>query len=461
MSNEVNARKRSLIESALRGFVSTPAPTKTLVDDEVPKWLTDHEIAFVLQWHVSGGAEGFNPVGVTSIIELTAILRRAENDYRRGTKPERLAANIAHSIFSVFKGRLDSVPTSDDVQLVEREVSRRFAEQSIERIHYIPCLIIPEHSLSFDVGPVKFYSRQDLIAREKISDANPMQSLAYSQLLKFMDSQSAYWVAEITLKGFDEPAGSERASLAVDLALVAVQMAIPVFYSRDVARLTGRTIPGWIGSVTKVNGYTRFGSQKRAPGLGFSAGVFSQFIARAASIRHSVGKRVHAYVSGATKFPKLDQSWSDAAYWFHEGLAEPLDTIAITKFETAIEVLLSAGSSKQSANRLNEAFSSFYGLSPEDSYPPGTSQTVKDIVKAIVESRSRILHGTLSTLTADSLAIDEHGGRKIIELLCMDFLFSFSLKLDEFASQDETAVKDDIACFLQFISLMRQGRGQS
>jgi hypothetical protein len=150
----------------------------------------------------------------------------------------------------------------------------------------------------------------------------------------------------------------------------------------------------------------------------------------------------------------LDQSWSDAAYWFHEGLAEPIDTIAITKFETAIEVLLSAESSKQSANRLHLAFSAFYGMPPDSSYPSGSSRTVKDLVKAIVESRSRILHGTLSTLTADSLATDEHGGRKLVEFLSMDLLISFSLRLDQYAV--EGGVKDNVAAFLQFVSAMRE-----
>ncbi len=271
-----------------------------------------------------------------------------------------------------------------------------------------------------------------------------------------MQTQSAYWVAEITVEGFDEPAGLERASLAVDLALVAVQMAIPVFYSRDMARLTGRTMPSWIGSVTKVNGQGRFGSQRRDPGLGFSAGAFDQFISKATSVLGSVGNRVRAYVTdhAASALTKLDQGWSDAAYWFHEGLAEPLDTIAITKFETAIEVLLSAENSKQSSNRLHQAFSSFYGLAPESPYPPGTSRKVEDFVKGIVGSRSRILHGTLSTLTANSLATDEHGGRKIIELLSMDLLLSFSLRLDQYASESES--KDNIVAFLQFVSLRRQ-----
>lgn len=454
MSSDINRHKRLLVERALKNIVVTPPPGRVLVNDEIQKWLKDHGIVFLLSWPDSEGARGFNQTGVASIIEFTSILRRAVMDYRRGTKAERLGANVAHSIFSVFNDRLDVAPALEDIQSVEEEVRRRFAEQAVPCTHYVPCLIIPEHASSFTVGPVRFYSTRDLIAQEDISEANPLQSLGYSQLLQFMQAQSAYWVAEITVEGFDEPAGLERASLAADLALVAVQMAIPVSYSRDMARLTGRTMPSWIGSVTKVNGQARFGSQRRDPGFGFSAGAFDQFISKAASVLRSVGSRVRAYVTDNAALTKLNQSWSDAAYWFHEGLAEPLDTIAITKFETAIEVLFSAGSSKQSSNRLYQAFSSFYGLSPDSPYPPGTSRKVKDLVKAIVESRSRILHGTLSTLTADSLATDEHGGRKLIELLSMDLLLSFSLRLDEYASQGET--KDDIASFLQFISLRRE-----
>lgn len=364
MSGDIITRKRMLVERALKNFIVTPTPERMLVNDEVQKWLGDHGIAFLLQWLNSGEAQGFTQIGVVSIIEFTAILRKAEKDYRRGTSAQRLGANVAHSIASVFQGRLDSAPTADDIRSVEKEVRRRFAEQAISRTHYVPCLIIPEHASPFAVGPVRFHSTRDLIAHEGISAANPLQSLAYGPLLQFMEAQSAYWVAEVAVEGFDERASLERASVAADLALVAVQMAVPVFYSREMARLTGRTIPSGIGSVTKVNGQARFGSLRRDPGLGFSAGAFDQFISRAAPILASVGNRVRAYATDEATFTKLDQSWSDAAYWFHEGLAEPLDTIAITKLETAIEVLLSAESSKQSSSRLQQAFHHFMGCLP-------------------------------------------------------------------------------------------------
>ena len=363
---------------------------------------------------------------------------------------QRLGAAVAHSIISVFKDRLDSTPSPDEVRSVEQEIRRRFSQNAVPCTHYIPCLIIPDHASSFEVGPVKFYSARDFITRENISEANPLQTLAYGPLLQFMQAQSAHWIAEVTVEGFDEPAGLERANIAVDLALVAIQVAIPVTYSRDVARLTGRTMPTSIGSVTKVNGHPRFGSLRRDPGLGFSAGAFDQFISKAGSVLASIGNRLRAYLTDEGSLSKLDQSWSDAAYWFHEGVAESIDTIAITKFETTIEVLLSAESTKRSSNRLQQAFSAFYGLSPESPYPPGSSQTVKDFVKAIVDSRSRILHDTLSTLTADS----QHGGRKLIELLSMDLLMSFSFRLDQYAA--ESGAKDNITAFLQFVSGMQE-----
>ncbi len=402
MNPSAEARKRNVIESALKNFVTTPVPETMLVNDQVQQWLRKHDIAFATDWLSTGEARGFKRSGVSSLIELTSILRKEEPTYRRGTRPERLAAHVAHSIVAVFQDRLASIPTPDDVVAVEEEVRRRFAAKAVACTHCIPCRIIPEHASPFSVGPIEFYSKEDLIKRENLSSGNLLTEMSYGPLLEFMKNQSAYWVADVTVEGFDEAAGLERANIAIDLALSAIQIAIPPDYSRSMARLTDRTLPSEIGSVTKVGNHARFGSHRRDPGLGFSAGAFDQFLLNAASILSSIGNRVGAYITDNAALPKLDQSWSDAAYWLREGLTESLDTVAITKLETAIEVLLSAESSKNSGRRLESAFSAFYGLLPESPYPPGSTRKVKDIVKAIVESRSRILHGTLSTLTAES-----------------------------------------------------------
>jgi hypothetical protein len=453
MNPSSEARKRNLIEIALNNFVITPAPEDLLVNDQVQQWLRKYEIAFAIDWLITGEARGFKQSGVISLIEMTSILRKEEPAYRRGTRPERLAARIANSIATVFQERLASVPTGDDVMAVEQEIKRRFASEAVACTRCIPCKIIPEHAVTFTIGPVEFYSKTDLIKRENLSVENIVGGISYGPLLEFMNNQEAHWVGEITVEGFDDAAGLERANIAIDLALTAVQIAIPSYYSRDMARLTGRTMPSAIGSVTKVGGHARFGSERRDPGLGFSASAFELFLSKSQHLLLSIGNRVRAHIADDALLPQLDQSWSDAAYWLHEGLAEPLDTVAITKLETAIEVLLSASSTKNSGPRLESAFLSFYGLLPESPYPPGSTRKVKDIVKAIVESRSRILHGTLSTLTADTMATDDHGGRRLLEFLCMDLVAIFSLKLDAYASTNSP--KDKIRDFLDFVSAVR------
>ncbi|MBV8521762.1 MAG: hypothetical protein JOY71_06485 [Acetobacteraceae bacterium] len=80
----------------------------------------------------------------------------------------------------------------------------------------------------------------------------------------------------------------------------------------------------------------------------------------------SVGRRVGAYVRGNAKLEKIEQAWCDAAYWVHEGLAEPLDTIAVAKLETAIEALHEAGSGSQSKQRRCQAMEVFYGRKETD-----------------------------------------------------------------------------------------------
>lgn len=236
---------------------------------------------------------------------------------------------------------------------------------------------------------------------------------------------------------------------AVDVSLVAIQMSVPVHYSREMARITGRTMPSWMGSVYKTEGNVHSGSHRREPGLGFSAGVFDQFRSQHQPILDSVGNRINAYINGNAKMPNLDQSWSDAAYWFHEGLAEPLDTIAVAKLETSIEVLLSAESSKGSAQRFREAFQAFYGLSKDHPIREGSPRTVDQFIKSIVGARSRILHGTMSTLTPDTLSTNEHEGRDVVESLAMDILRRYTFMLDKYEMLPEA--KDDVASFLNWV----------
>ena len=112
------------------------------------------------------------------------------------------------------------------------------------------------------------------------------------------------------------------------------------------------------------------------------------------------------FVTGQMSLPKIDQAWCDAAYWFHEGLANSLDTVATVKLETAVEVLLRSESSKGSGKRMRQAIEAVTGLTPKAPIALGSSVTVEQFAKTLVGARSQVLHGTFSTLTEELLQSD-------------------------------------------------------
>jgi len=263
-----------------------------------------------------------------------------------------------------------------------------------------------------------------------------------------MNERSAVWLAEVEICALDQQVGTERANLAVDVALVAIQMSLPLYSSREISRITGRTMPSTIGTFFRTKDSVHSGMEQRAPGLVISGEFFDHALASRAPLIESVGRRVKAYVQGASSLPKLEQAWSDAAFWLHEGLAEPLSTVAVAKLETAVEVLLSAESSKGSTKRFREAFESFYGLKGSDPIRQGDQQTVNQLIKSVVGARSRVLHGTSSTLSP-STSTAEQEGREVFEMLALDLICRFTLALDEYAK--EPGAVDETYRFLEWI----------
>jgi len=157
-----------------------------------------------------------------------------------------------------------------------------------------------------------------------------------------------------------------------------------------------------------------------------------------------------AYVHAEGAFPTLNEAWCNAAYWYHEALAEPLDTVAVAKLETAIEVLMRAESMKGSKRRLLEAFKTFLGLSDSDLVAEN-GPTVDELVAAITTARSRILHGTWPTLHTD---LPSAKGKPTIAFATVEevarlLLLFFAKHLDAYA--DDGQSEDDTAAFLSWI----------
>ena len=59
----------------------------------------------------------------------------------------------------------------------------------------------------------------------------------------------------------------------------------------------------------------------------------------------AVGHVVKSFASGNYRLPKLERAWCDPAYGIRESLFDPIDSLAVTKLETALEVLICAENS--------------------------------------------------------------------------------------------------------------------
>ncbi len=187
-------------------------------------------------------------------------------------------------------------------------------------------------------------------------------------------------------------------SLRSILVIVALQLAEPFLDTRSMARLDARRGTPRKRTLSEANGYHNTGSALKEPGLSIGEGVLADILLKKELLFLAVGNVVSSFASGTFRLPRLEQAWCDAAYWFHTALAESIDTIAIAQLETALEVLLCAENGRGSEQRLLAILSTFFGLQPDDPVAPDSALSAQQFARKVVRDRSRILHGTWSTL---------------------------------------------------------------
>ena len=434
----------------LRRIVANLAISDPVTSPQGPEWL--RSLGFFVSWlkMETQQAYGIKLEGAQAFSELVDQMQTESRQYERGSTFKTFRDAVAQAIASEFLGRQPDTITDADVALVEGKVATWFQNTALPRHHYIACTIIPDSCKPFEIGPVSFVPLGDFIQREKPVVGFPFD-LAFENTFQSMQNENAFWMAAVNVDGCEKERSSEIADLTVDLALVGLQLVIPLEYSARIARITARTVPRNQESVSSVAGILSSGGRNQQPGLGVFGGAFEALLVHSAKILESVGRRVAAYLNDSGGLPNLHQAWCDAAYWFHEGLAEPLDTIAVPKLETAIEVLMRAENARGSEHRLREAMKAFFGLEPNQTINPASTTTVKEFVKGFVRDRSRILHGTWSTLRTNLRT-----SRASLTAVVGQLLLDYTLALDGF-SVDPAAV-NEIGVFLKWVDAQRTTR---
>lgn len=430
-------------------------------------------------------ATGFSDVGISAIGDLARSFRPSLSANSKTASNATLGKFIAGQIITHWKTRTATSLAAADFDKLRQAVDDWFGAQSAIRRHVVPCTVFPYPTESFSIGPVTFchveqFPSEDFgvprdvfwprplppwkqlmrnvwaAVRAKPVDVQKPGGFKFEQFLEFAGSRHAPWMALIEVSGRAPDESARAADLAADVALASIQIVIPGDDMRQLARASGRAAPIWRVDVSQASPCElSTTSSSQMPALARTPQLISQHVKTARPLLESMGRRLEGFLLAASPLPELDSAWCNAAYWYHEALAETLDTVAVAKLETAIEVLFRAENMTKSTGRLLGSFSAIFGLGRKDFLDAAKTVTVEEFVQAITTARSRILHGTWPTLHSD---LPQQPGRLTarfgdVEALTRRVLLEFSVYLDAYQAAGKP--DDNTDAFVTWIKAER------
>ena len=358
--------------------------------------------------------------------------------------------NLQSELFTkleAYVGRDPASIESADAQELLDHLNEWFKDHASMRKVFVPCVLTPWAAPRFEIGPVTLVYIEE-ITRSEFYPAGPtpdtLAKHSFDTLLELMRETHANWLALVTVEECEQDRAGEIGELAVDLAIVALQLAAPNLDTRSVCRMASRRGSAQKRVIYECNGQFTGSWSRKEPGISIGTGTLADILQKTQPLFTAVGNVVRSFASGTYRLPNLERAWCDAAYWLHEAFAEPIDSIAIAKLETALEVLLRSESSTGSTARVLAILQSFFSLQPDDPVALGSTLTAKRFATNLVRDRSRILHGTWSTLNARL-----SGSRTGLEGFVTTVIRRAVLELETYSH--EPAPADDIDAFLEWL----------
>lgn len=370
----------------------------------------------------------------------------------RGTTYEAYQDELLNELLRRFNGTTctPSPLTSINVKELIEHLNDWFNKRSTKRDVFIPCMISPWKSPRFSIGPVTFIFVDDISVNDLYpqSSQNQFTTDQSNDFVETMRRENANWLAIARIEGCDQDRAIEIGNHSVDLAIVALQLAAPKMDTKNMSRLSDRRGPVMQTMLSaSENGNT--GHHRRTePGLCIGEGTLQEILSQTTPTISAVGNIVLSYATGSFRLQKLEQAWCDASYWLHQGLAEPLDSIAVTKLETSIEVLLHAQKSGNIKQLVLDASGALLGLTKETPIWKHDQTTVEQFATKFSKDRSKILHGTKSTLSSTLIT-----SRSELTCFATTLIRSNAIGLDAYANSQSPT--DDVSSFLAWVKQKR------
>ncbi|UIJ82413.1 hypothetical protein [Rhizobium leguminosarum] len=417
---------------------------------------------------VNSTATGFTSDGVKAIAALARSFRDPQSQLSHQASNPTLSKFIASEIMRRWRlSDVAKIETSELHQLGP-SVETWFARLNQVKQHVVPCILFLHRVAPIKIGPVRLFHAYDfpteefgitrkefwpsLDESETVADgaARP-GGFHFERLLEIASRRDATWLTIVDVPGRADPESQRSADTAVDIALGVIQLICPGKDMRRIARTTGRSAATYRADVYRSPDGMNTPISNHTPALARSPETIEQHFQEAGPALELMGRRLEGFLGATSELPNLNAAWCNAVYWYHQALAEDLDTVAAVKLETAIEVLFSSENNKGSTSRMLQGIEGMLGLDKDHQIDPGTTVTVKHVVAAISTARSRVLHGTWPTLHNDLPACGDSFSLGVgdIELIARNLLLRYPIYLE--AYQANGKVDDQAKPFLDWI----------
>lgn len=389
----------------------------------------------------------FSQEALRDVTALSGSLRDNRAEYVRGVGFHVMCETVAKIVIRTFRGRSGDEVDERDLRELKREVDAWFARASESRQYLVPCNVLPSRARAFEFGPIRFFHYSDLDTDDYGLPADSeVADVSLEPLRCVMGDNAASWLGEVSVEGCEKKRSAEIAELAVDVAIGALQLVVPAELGRRMARATARRLPAYRGSFAVTEGGVEIGMANEQAGLGLAPDDFEELIDSASDTVTAMGRFIDVYVSGQGELPMLKGAWCNAVYWFHEGMSEPLNTVAVVKLETSMEILFSAGSRTGSKTRILDGLRGMFEIDGSQTIDPSSGVTYEDLATEIVKARSWVLHGNWPTLALQDRGID----RATVEIMARQFLFAYPLSVEKYARELGVRARDDAHAFLDW-----------
>jgi hypothetical protein len=399
---------------------------------------------------------GLNRAGHRAFTDLAKLISKDNPTLERAVQYSDFKDKLFSLAAMAHEGADTTALDHSDVEKLDAGITEWLKENAVSRTVIVPCAITPWPSPRFSIGPVRFIFLEDVKTSELFprDETWKFDEEQFSKYLKETADRDGNWLAAVDVDGCATLKAIEIGQLAVDLAITGIQVSAPRSGVKTMARINKMRGRAFETTITLRDGNYGWGHSNKSPGLSIGNGYMQEIQRVAQRTFTSVGNRVAGFTSGQFGLPNIEGAWCDAAYWLHEGLSESVDSISVAKLETALEVLLGAESTQGSEAKILKALHTFFGLSPEQPITPGSDMTTKQYAKEFVTGRSRVLHGTLSTLSSNLAEL-----RDSLEYMGTTLVRSMAIEIDEYLAAGES--KDDVGVFLDWVRAIRDQRKQT